>query len=320
MTMRRGLASGTAAACLAGLAVGVGSARGQSTGSPVDVTSAPVIGGDALVGSPLSASGGAWRSPNPEPARTDAWWEWWRCPESSPSTRCAFVTRQVPYQLTTADQGFFMFLVRYVKWRDTKNTSRTDDDTFTTRFRISSPTARVASPPPPTPTPVVTPAATPSATPAPVTTPEPTPAPTFDIPVPAATPVPTMGQVLHDSASSLRAMKPFPVVRMRGHLTPAGARVTLLSILAPRKAKIRVRCSGACPRGSWSPAVRKKNLTRARGFERVLRAGTRITVTIPRHGFVGKRTTFVIRRGKAPLRTDVCLNQRGRRTRCPAGA
>ena len=40
-------------------------------------------------------------------------------------------------------------------------------------------------------------------------------------------------------------------------------------------------------------------------------------MTVTRHGYIGKRTTFVIRRGQAPLRVDNCLNPRGRVTRCP---
>ena len=73
------------------------------------------------------------------------------------------------------------------------------------------------------------------------------PAPTFDTAAAAPTPVPTIGQVLHETARRAGAIKPFPVVRMRGRLTTTGRRVTLLSVSAPRAAKISVRCKGACP-------------------------------------------------------------------------
>jgi hypothetical protein len=149
--------------------------------------------------------------------------------------------------------------------------------------------------------------------------PQPAPPPTFDTAAPAATPVPTGGQVLHESASSRRAIRPFPVVRMRGRLTARGARVTVLSVRAPRPAKVTVSCKGDCPAKRWSRADRKSRLTRVRAFERPIRSGTRITVTVTRHGYIGKRTTFIIRRGQAPLRVDRCLNTRGRVTRCPAG-
>ena len=54
-------------------------------------------------------------------------------------------------------------------------------------------------------------------------------------------------------------------------------------------------------------------------FERSLRAGVKITVSVTRRGYVGKRTTFVIRRGLPPLRSDRCLSSKGSVTRCPSG-
>jgi hypothetical protein len=145
------------------------------------------------------------------------------------------------------------------------------------------------------------------------------PAPSFDTATAAPTPVPTSGEVLQQTATKRRVIRPFPVVRMRGRLTTTGARVSLLSVRAPRAAKVFVHCKGSCPSRRWSRTARKSRLTRVSAFERSLRAGTRITVTVSRRGYVGKRTTFVIRRGLAPLRTDRCLNSKGRVTRCPAG-
>jgi hypothetical protein len=46
----------------------------------------------------------------------------------------------------------------------------------------------------------------------------------------------------------------------------------------------------------------------------------RLTVTVSRKGYVGKRTVFYIRRGAPPLRSDACLSAAGRRITCPAGA
>ena len=75
-------------------------------------------------------------------------------------------------------------------------------------------------------------------------TPTPTPAPTFDTAAAAPTPVPTSGQVLQETARSRRVIRPFPVVRMRGVLTSTGAKVSVLSVRAPRAAKITLRCKG----------------------------------------------------------------------------
>jgi hypothetical protein len=164
----------------------------------------------------------------------------------------------------------------------------------------------------PTPTPVATPV------PTPVATPVPTPVPTFEVAAPAATPVPTSGQVLHQTTSQ-RMMKPNPLVRMRGVLTTSGAHVTMLTVRAPRKARVVVTCSGTCPAKRWAPTVRHTSTTRVRAFERIFASGTRISVTVTRKGYIGKRTVFVIRRGRAPLRTDSCLSPAGRSQKCPAG-
>jgi hypothetical protein len=297
-------------------ALGGGTAVAQQSGSPVAVTSAPVVSGSPVVGNTLTVSGGAWRSPNPSPDRTETWYEWWRCPTTANDElwRCRFQTRSTTYRLTDADKGQYVFGVRFVRWRDTKNTSNPNDDTYTTAYKESATPAAVTSPPPPPPAPTPVPTVAPT----PVPTPAPTPAPTFD--TPAATPVPTSGQVLHETARSRRVIRPFPVVRMRGVLTSTGAKVSVLSVRAPTTAKITLRCQGkSCPASRWSRSDRKSRLTRMSRFERGLRAGVKITISVTRRGYVGKRTTFVIRRGQAPSRSDRCLSSKGRVTRCPAG-
>jgi hypothetical protein len=300
-----------------------GTALAQQTGSPVAVTSPPVVSGQPVVGNTLTVSGGAWRSPNPSPDRTEAWYEWWRCPSAKGDElwRCRFQTRDTTYRVTDADKGQYLFGVRFVRWRDTKNSNNPNDDTYTTAYKESATPAAVTVPAPtPTPAPAPTAPPVPTVAPTPTPTPAPPPAPTFDTAAAAPTPVPTSGQVLHETARSRRVIRPFPVVRMRGVLTSTGAKVTVLSVRAPRTAKITLRCQGkSCPASRWSRAERKSRLTRMSRFERGLRAGVRITISVTRRGYVGKRTTFVIRRGKAPLRADRCLSAKGRVTRCPSG-
>jgi len=41
-------------------------------------------------------------------------------------------------------------------------------------------------------------------------------------------------------------------------------------------------------------------------FERELRAGVKLTVTISKPGYITKVTSLTIRKGKAPLRSDLC--------------
>ena len=85
--------------------------------------------------------------------------------------------------------------------------------------------------------------------------------------------------------------------------------MTVLSIRAPRAGEDHDPLLGHLPAQALvAPGTRKKTLTRARAFERVLASGTTLTVSITRKGYVGKRTVFTIRRGKAPLRRDTCLS------------
>ncbi len=112
-------------------------------------------------------------------------------------------------------------------------------------------------------------------------------------------------------------IRPFPVVRIKGRVTARGARINLLSVKAPKDATIRVRCRGSsCP-----PRVRRRAGGRRRISElhRVLAVGTVVTVLVTRPGNYGKYTRFVIRRGRAPARTDRCLRGSARQpVRCPA--
>jgi PKD repeat protein len=104
-------------------------------------------------------------------------------------------------------------------------------------------------------------------------------------------------------------LNPFPVVRIRGEVRGSGARVTLLSVRAPRRTVVRVRCIGkGCPRTkARRKRVGKTRRVRFRAFERQLPAGVRLEVFVRQEGKIGKFTSFRIRRGAAPRRTDRCL-------------
>jgi hypothetical protein len=112
-------------------------------------------------------------------------------------------------------------------------------------------------------------------------------------------------------------MRPVPIVRIRGRLTGDGARITLLTVKAPRGARITVRCRGrSCPTRRWAQATTLTRLTR---FHGTLRAGTRLVITVTKRGRIGKHTTIVIRRGAPPKRADRCLYPGSRKAvRCPA--
>jgi hypothetical protein len=120
----------------------------------------------------------------------------------------------------------------------------------------------------------------------------------------AGPPTPS-GAVLGDQAQAPKWLRPFPVVRIRGYLLPGGARVTLLTVRAPRLARIAVRCTGSgCPRRRLAMAT---VLVHLKPYERVLRGNVRLEIQVTRAGYVGKHTVIVLRRGKAPVRKDRCL-------------
>jgi hypothetical protein len=102
-------------------------------------------------------------------------------------------------------------------------------------------------------------------------------------------------------------------VRIRGWLTRTGARVTLLTVRAPRGARITVRCTGPrCPRRR---IARLSRIVHLKPYEQVLRAGVRLEISVTRPGFVGKLTIIKMRKGKAPVRQDLCLFPGARKAR-----
>lgn len=115
-------------------------------------------------------------------------------------------------------------------------------------------------------------------------------------------------------------LSPFPVVRLVGRLTRTGARIRSLTVSAPAGASIVVRCGGnRCPlRRISTIAERTGRAIRFRRFERRLRAGVVISVSVTREDTIGKYTRFAIRRRRAPARRDQCLAPGARRpTPCP---
>jgi hypothetical protein len=112
-------------------------------------------------------------------------------------------------------------------------------------------------------------------------------------------------------------LSPFPIVRIRGRLTRTGAAINLLSVRAPRGSRVSVRCVGpGCPPRT---IARTAGVIRFQGVRRHLRAGARLEIRVTKAGTVGKYTRFTIRKGKAPLRTDMCLAAGGERpVRCPS--
>jgi hypothetical protein len=113
-------------------------------------------------------------------------------------------------------------------------------------------------------------------------------------------------------------MYPFPVVRLAGSVSDGGARVRTLEVRAPRRSRITVKCQGdGCPaeRLRTTSATPRVLFRRMAGF---LPAGTVIAVRVTKGSLVGKYTRWVIRGGRLPARTDLCLYpSRSKPARCP---
>jgi hypothetical protein len=146
-------------------------------------------------------------------------------------------------------------------------------------------------------------------------------APTDEIasaPAPASQAPDSTGGVLGASDEKAVMLDPFPVVRIRGWLTPAGARVKTLTVRAPAGARVAVSCAGrACPRSGWSRAAALVHLS---PFEVPLRAGVRLTISVTRPGWIGKHTVITLRKGRPPARRDRCLYPGATRPRACPGA
>ena len=112
------------------------------------------------------------------------------------------------------------------------------------------------------------------------------------------------------SAKQLAMITPFPIVRIRGLIVRGSARLSLLSVKAPKGARVKVIChGGGCPKKK-SVVLRVasgKTPVRVRSLERQLRKGAVVEVFVTAPGRIGKYTRFTIRANAAPARRDLCL-------------
>jgi hypothetical protein len=146
-------------------------------------------------------------------------------------------------------------------------------------------------------------------------------------PAPSPAPSPAAAPSAASPGAGLRWLQPFPVVRIAGAETIAGARISLLSVEAPVGARVTVTCRGSsCPvrsegvlAGAGSrPSSSGTQVIVFRRFQRPLRAGVTLEIRVSHPGQIGKFVRFVVRRGKLPTRQDSCLDPTsGRPIACP---
>lgn len=260
--------------------------------TPPDFTSGPTIVGVAVVGATLTADA-TWTGEPPPQVR----YVWRRCPATGGACQQIDGADSAQYLLTNADLGFRLGLRMQLKSKGFPEPAKAE--ALTTAVVVEpapppSPGDPLPPPPPTDPDPDPDPGQTqhqdPTSTPV-------APASRASFPEPVA--------AIVSAASRPALLRPFPIVRIRGDFEPGGVRITLLSVNAPRSARIAVRCTGrGCPLRSLSIP---RAPARLRPFERFLAAGTVLQVRVTRAGRIGKYASFRIRAGSAPLRTDRCL-------------
>jgi hypothetical protein len=260
------------------------------------ITSGPTITGVAQEGETLTAAG-TWKG-TPAPVET---WQWIRCKKPDGGCQPIAGATGISYVAAAADVNMFL------RVRLTVTNSAGSDS------KRSAPTAAVAAKTAPPPPPTTTPPPEPEPEPETPATPT-TPTPAFELPA-TQPPSDSSEDVVE---ATVPMLQPFPTVRIKGRLTPTGARVTLLRVRAQRGLQITVTCRGrSCP--VREVTRRAAGSTRVRQFERRLRAGTRLLVQVTKAGHVGKWTEITIRRGMAPRRWDGCLEPgSSRAVQCPA--
>ena len=244
------------------------------------VTHAPDIRGTPVVGQTLQAVDGAWTG-SPDAAEN---YTWVRCPDED-FEDCITISRanEQSYTLTSEDAGYAIRVTLLVSLGD-------DSD-----HKTSDPTDAVRTASGETPTP-----------PAPGGSPG---SPGFDVP-----PAKGGGTL----PAGVKRLKPKPVVRVSGRYTSTGAKITRFTVTSPKGATVKMSCTkGTCP--VKKQTIKGGHTTHVSKLERTLKAGTRVTLTISRPGYVSQVTTVVIRAKRAPSRSDSCILPGKHKTqRCPA--
>ena len=118
----------------------------------------------------------------------------------------------------------------------------------------------------------------------------------------------------------LRRIRPFPVVALKGFITPRGTYVSRLAVRAPAGSTVRLHCRGrGCPFRRHTIRFRRHFVVVRRLRARTLAVGTRLSLRVTQKGRIGKYTRFRIRRGRRPARIDRCLLPGSANpARCPA--
>jgi hypothetical protein len=120
-----------------------------------------------------------------------------------------------------------------------------------------------------------------------------------------------------DTDTPLSFIKPFPVIRISGRFKGTRTTLTRVTVRTPRGTRVRIRCSGKGCSFKRKTVVAAK-LINVRALKRTYLPKATIEIRVTKSGKVGKYTKLRTRRGKAPVRSDLCLMPgKTKPARCP---
>lgn len=114
-------------------------------------------------------------------------------------------------------------------------------------------------------------------------------------------------------------LEPFPVIVIAGRQRRRLTRITDFLVRGQARARVSVSCRGrGCPIRTVRGTIGSARRVRLRRAQRVYRAGSVIEIRVWAANRIGKFTSIRFRRGRAPARTDSCLEPGARRpSPCP---
>jgi PKD repeat protein len=110
-------------------------------------------------------------------------------------------------------------------------------------------------------------------------------------------------------------------VEARFLLFARNTRVKFLRVRAPAGSKVSVRCLGKknCPKRLTKMSKGPKKL-QFKKLQRTFRPRTKLIITVTKGGFIGKQTTYTMRRRKPPIKRSLCLAPGAKKANaCPSG-
>jgi PKD repeat protein len=110
-------------------------------------------------------------------------------------------------------------------------------------------------------------------------------------------------------------------VEARFRLFARNTRVKFLRVRAPAGSKVSVRCLGKknCPKRLTKMSKGPKKL-QFKKLQRTFRPRTKLIITVTKGGFIGKQTTYTMRRRKPPIKRSLCLAPGAKKANaCPSG-